>query len=362
MALDEKGSIPQDLKLEEWKVQVAGREVVVKNVQSPRVTGAMAQNWVLVFEPILDPSYRISAFQAAAQFLVNLPEGDQVLIVGRTKEGLMPFTPGLTLDRSTWVKALGKLPSLLSNEFNGSPGVLSPSLSEVKPGEPLAMPLNREALFAEFKGFISALPKAIAESPYNQVDPKGVKPLDRLGFDSPNTVRATLSIISAEMKSLELLISALGKLQGPSHCVVFSRNDADTFTHPSVRAAMGQKFTRTRGDDGGPKESAELANRDMKTNQESLRKICLNSGITLHSVAGNGVAYKGNLGSVAEATGGFAFVFDGQMQVRVGQGLQAFASRYRLTWEETMPAAVGFQDLSIKSSKPGLTLMFPSQR
>lgn len=362
MAVTEQGAIPQDLKAEEWKVQVAGRDMPVKQVEGPTVTGNFAQNWALVFEPIMDPTYRFSAFQAAAQFLVNLPEGDRVLIVARTREGLVPLTPGLTLDRTSWVKGLEKLPAVLSNEFNGTPGVMAPSLAELKEPEAPTARLTKDALFAQLKGFIGGLAKAVKDSPYNQVEPRGVKPIERLGFDSPSVVRARLNLIASEMKSLERVLNALGSLQGPNHCVVFSRNDADTFNHPTVRGAMNKSFTRTRGDEGGPAESAELANRDTKIMQESLRKVCVASGVTLHSVAGNGIAFKGNLGSVAEASGGYAFIFEAQLPIRFGQGLQLFGSRYRLTWEEPAAFGNGLQDLSVKSSRAGVTLMAPAQR
>ncbi len=363
MAVSEQGAIPQDLKAEEWKVQVAGRDMAVKQVEGPAVTGAFAQNWALVFEPIMDPTYRFSALLAAAQFLVNLPEGDRVIIVARTREGLVPMTPGLTLDRGAWVKALEKLPSALSNDFDGKPGAMDPSLAELKDSEGAVTPLAKDVLFAQLKSFIGGLAKALKDSPYNQVEPRGVKPTERLGFDSPSGARARLTLVTAEMRSLERLLSALGALQGPNHCVVFSRNDADAFNHPTVRNAMNKTdFKRSRGDEGGPNEAAELANQGIKIAQESLRKVCFASGVTLHSVAGSGVAFKGNLGNVAEASGGYAFVFDAQLPVRFGQGLQLFGSRYRLTWEEPAAIGTGLQDLSVKTSRAGVTLMAPTQR
>jgi hypothetical protein len=239
---------------------------------------------------------------------------------------------------------------------------MAPSLAELKEPEGAVAPLAKEALFAQLKAFIAGLGKALKESPYSQVEPKGVKPIERLGFDSPSGVRARLNLIGSEMKSLERLLNSLGSLQGPNHCVVFSRNDADSFNHPSVRAAMNKNFARTKGDEGGPAEAAELANREMKIAQESLRKVCFGSGVTLHSVAGNAIAFKGNLGNVAEASGGFAFIFDAQLPIRFGQGLQLFGSRYRLTWEEASASGNGLQELSIKTTRSGVTLMSPTQR
>lgn len=364
LAVDEHGVIPDNLGIEEWKVQVAGRDVAVKKVETPRVTGVVPQNWVIVFEPILDPSYRMSAFQAAAQFLLNLAEGDRVILVARSREGLVPLTPGLTLDRSAWVKGLEKLPSTLSTSFDGTPGVISPALVELKETGSISVnEMSKEALFSALKGFHGNLPKAIRDSPHNQTDPKGLRMIDRLGFDSPSAVRAKLQVVTLEMLSLERLITSLGKLSGPNHCVVFSRNDSDDFTHQSVKSAVHQKFTRTRGDEGGPAESAELAIRDMTLIQDSIRKAAIAGSVTLYSVAGNGLTFRGNLGTVAESTGGFAYTFDAQLPVRFGEGLLAFGSRYRLTWEEVVPPpAAGLLDLSIKSTRSGMKLISPTKR
>ena len=98
LATEAKGAVVTDLGVKEWRVTVGGREVALKQVEAPDQTGTLAQNWAVVFEPIRDPAYRIGAFQAAAQFLVNLPDGDRVLIVARTRAGLTALTPGLTTD------------------------------------------------------------------------------------------------------------------------------------------------------------------------------------------------------------------------------------------------------------------------
>jgi hypothetical protein len=363
LAMDAKGSIPSDIKAEEWKVEVGGLAVPLKRVDSPELTGTLSQNWALVFEPILDPHFRSNAFQSTAQFLLNLPEGDRVLFVARTKEGLVPLTPGLSPDPAEWRKALEQLPSVLGMTFEGTPGAMSPSLVNLANPAPQAVPASHREAFGTFvKTYLEALPKTCETGPYGKPEPRGMKAIERLGFDSPSEVRGKLKVVGAEMKALEHLFASLGKLKDPTHCVVFSRSEADDFTHPSTRAAMTGKFTRTTGDQGGPAETAELANREIKLAQADLRKSALLSGITLYSVAGSGLTFRGNLAAEAEATGGFAFYFDAQLPARFGSSILAFGSRYRLLWDEPAGTSGSIKELSIRTTRKGLKLITPTQR
>lgn len=363
LALDSKGSIPSDIKAEEWKVEVGGQSVLLKRVDSPELTGTLVQNWALVFEPILGPPFRAKAFQSTAQFLLNLPEGDRVLLVARTKEGLVPLTPGLSPDPAEWRKALEQLPSVLGMTFEGTPGSLSPSLSDIAEPTPQAIQSSQREAFAAFvKTYIDALPKTSEAGPYGKPEPRGMKIIERLGFDSPTEARGKLKVVVAEMKAMERLFTSLGKLKDPSHCVVFSRSEADDFSHPSVSAAVGGQFARTTGDQGGPAEAAEIAVRDIKLAQAALRKSALASGITLYSVAGTSVAIRGNLAAQAEATGGFAFYFDSQLPARFASSILAFGSRYRLIWDEPATASPSLKDLTIRTTRKGLKVFSPIQR
>ena len=370
LAADDKGQPVADLAATDWKVTVGGKAVELKQVETPAQTGQMLQTWALVFEPIRDPAYRMGAFQAAAQFLVNLPDGDRVLIAARTKEGLVPLTPGLSVDRLAWAKALEALPEKLCADFEGTPGARAAALEAL--AVPAAAAPQQEAFVAALRTFLGGLPKAVQGSAYGKPEAKGVRPIDRLGLDAPTTVRARLSVVTAEMKSLTALLEALGKLPAPAHCLVFSRNDADDFTHPSVRTAMGGSaaavggssgaFARTKGDDGGPKEAAELAFREMTLAQEHVRQAALRNGVTLYSVAGSGGPFLGNLGATAEATGGLALGFDSGMPARLGQALQAFGSRYRLTWVEGADAAASPQPVVISTRRSGVKVSAPRER
>lgn len=363
LATDLKGDLVQDLAPKDWRITVGAKEATLKKVETPAETGNLFQTWALVFEPIRDPAFRMAAFQAAAQFLVNLPDGDRVLIVARTKEGLTPLTPGLSVDRLAWAKGLEALPERLCAEFDGTSGARAASLDALT--VPAAQPPAQEAFVAALRAFLAALPKAVPAGPYGKSDPKGIRPIDRLGMDSPSLVRGRLSVVTAEMKSLGSLVEALGKLPAPAHCIVFSRNDADDFTHPTIRTAMSRdsrSFARSRGDEGGPQEAAELAFREMTLNQAALRLAALKAGVTLYSVAGGGGAFLGNLGTTAQATGGFALPFDSQMPTRLGQQLQVYGTRYRITWEEDSTAVASPQPLAISVGRAGVTLAAPKER
>ncbi len=362
LAIDSKGGLPSDIKAEEWEVKMGGQALPLKRMDSPTLTGNLIQNWAIVFEPILDPRFRATAFQSVAQFLTNLPEGDRVLIIVRKREGLIPLTTGLTPNPAEWQKALEQLPSVLCMAFEGTPGVLSPSLADLAEPTPQAAPYSREVFTAFVKKYVEALPKITEAGPYGKPEHRGTKVIERLGFDSPTEARGKLKVVLDEMRSMEHLFASLGKLKDPTHCVVFSRSEADDFSHPSVAAATRGTFARTTGDQGGPAEAAEIATRDIKLAQAALRKSAILSGITLYSVAGTGLTFRGNLAAEAEATGGFAFYFDNQLPSRFGSSILAFGSRYRLFWDGPATTSASPKDLTIRTTRKGLKLIAPTQR
>jgi hypothetical protein len=83
LALDGRGAMVGDLKPEEIRVKVDGKDRAVVQVKTPAQTADASQSWVLVFEPIRDITFRAAAFVAAADFLTKVPEGDRVCIVAR---------------------------------------------------------------------------------------------------------------------------------------------------------------------------------------------------------------------------------------------------------------------------------------
>jgi hypothetical protein len=129
--------------------------------------------------------------------------------------------------------------------------------------------------------------------------------------------------------------------------IVFSRCESDDMTHPSVKRAMTQTFKREKGDAGGPAESAELATRDMTILQTDLKAKATATGVTLYSVAGPGQNVLGHIGTIASATGGFAFPLNSGMETQFGQGIQVFGSRYLVQWtEDGTPGASSTLDIS----------------
>lgn len=359
-AADDKGAPLTQLPTTGWKVAVGGKEAKVTKVESPDQFGTQAQSWALVFEPIRDPAFRLGAFQAAAQFLVNLPEGDRVAVVARTKAGLAPITAGLTTDRLAWVKALEALPGTLCAGFEGTPGARGAGLEQLAVRE--GTPSPAEPFVAALRAFLASVSKAIADSPYGKPEARGVRTLDRLEMDRPTLVRGRLNIVSLEVGSLEALIQRLGESGGAAHCIVYSHNDADDFASPAVRKALGQSFQRQKGDEGGPQESAELAFRETNLAQARLGRTAIASGVTLHSVGGGGAAFLGFFGVPAQATGGLAMPFDGGLTRQLGDRLLAFSNRYRVAWEEGSDASATPQSLAITAPVAGAKLTVKTER
>ncbi len=113
LALDGRGALVGDLKVEEFRVKVAGKPRTLAQVKTPAQTADAAQSWVLVFEPIRDTNMRAAAFVAAADFLTKVPDGDRVFIVARGKDTLESLMPGFSLRRGLWAEALAKVPAML---------------------------------------------------------------------------------------------------------------------------------------------------------------------------------------------------------------------------------------------------------
>jgi hypothetical protein len=72
--------------------------------------------------------------------------------------------------------------------------------------------------------------------------------------------------------------------------------------------------------------------------RESLKDKFTRFALTLHSVAGTGMAYGGALGEVATCTGGRSFRFDPDLEARFAQVLSTWAMRYDLS--VSMPEAL----------------------
>ncbi|NWJ39606.1 MAG: hypothetical protein HXX12_01390 [Geothrix sp.] len=342
LALDGRGAMVGDLKPEEFRVKVDGKIQTPIQVKTPAQTAEAAQSWVLVFEPIRDTNMRATAFIAAADFLTKVPDGDRVFIVIRGKDSLESLMPGFSLRRGLWAEALAKVPNLLPE---GLVGISKESLqgagyradfTDAADGSP-----GQEALTALLVQFRSGAPGWAKGT----IDQRGVSVLDRLNLNNPGFVSGLLATVAREAKVLGGIIDQLASMPGQKHLVVFSRCEADDLTHPSVKQAAtrpdrrpgdttGTGFVRERGDMGGPAEAASLATRDLTLLQADLKARAVSAGVTLYSVAGAGQNVMGQIGTIAPATGGFAFPLSIGVETQFGQGIQVFGSRYLVQWRE----------------------------
>lgn len=357
LALDERGGLVGDLRAEEFKVQVDGKPQPVVQVKTPAQTQDAAQSWVLVFEPIRDTGHRATAFLAAADFLTRVPGGDRVLIVARGKDSLESLMPGFSVRRASWAEALAKVPDLLPESLVGSPketlqgAGFKADFTDAPDGD-----AGQETLTALQARFRAGAPGWSRGT----LDQRGVNVLDRLNFNNPSFITGMLATIGREAKALESILDLVSVVPGQKHLVVFSRCEADDMTHPLVKRAMNQSFRRERGDAGGPAESATLATRDMTILQTSLKAKATATGVTLYSVAGAGQNVMGHVGTIAPATGGYAFPLTAGLEAQFGQGIQMFGSRHLVQWSEEaapgkpLPLEVGTLRKGVKLFVQGL--------
>jgi len=331
LALDGRGALVGDLKAEEFRVKVEGKPRPLVQVKTPAQTADAAQSWVLVFEPIRDTNMRATAFVAAADFLTKVPDGDRVFIMARGKDTLESLMPGFSLRRGLWAEALAKVPAMLPEALVGSSkntvqgAGFQASFADAADGAPGQEALT--ALLAKFRGGSPGWAQGTT-------DQRGVNVLDRLNLNSPGFIAGLLATVGREGNVLGSLLDQLAPIPGQKHVVVFSRCEADDLTHPNVKRAVSQNFKREKGDLGGPAESAALATRDMTLLQAELKAKAVTSGVALYSVAGAGQNVMGHIGTLAAATGGFAFPLTAGLEAQFGQGIQVFGSRYLVQWSE----------------------------
>ncbi|MCE1203618.1 MAG: hypothetical protein LWW79_03320 [Holophagaceae bacterium] len=369
LALDARGAMVGDLKPEEFRVKVDGKPRALVQVKTPAQTADAAQSWVLVFEPIRDTNMRATAFVAAADFLTKVPDGDRVFIVARGKDSLESLMPGFSLRRALWAEALAKVPELLPESLVGmSKESLQGSgfqagFSDASDGAPGQEALT--ALLARFRSGASGWAKGT-------IDQRGVNVLDRLNLNNPGFVAGLLATAARESKVLGGILDQLAPLAGQKHLIVFSRCETDDLSHPTVKHAAtrpdrrpgdtsGRGFVREKGDLGGPAEAASLATRDMTLLQAELKNKAVAAGVTLYSVAGAGQNVMGHIGTVAPATGGFAFPLSAGVEAQFGQGIQVFGSRYLVRWTEDATPATPVA-LDIASTRKDVKLVVQALR
>jgi hypothetical protein len=358
LALDATGGVVNDLKPEEFQIKVDGRSCMISEVKAPGQTAEAPQSWILVFEPIRDFRFRVTAFRAAVDFLENIPEGDRVQIVARGKDSLESLMGGLSARRSLWAEAMAKVPPMLPEELVGSPketlqgAGFNPSFTDESDGE-----AGQQKLMELAARFRVAPAGWAGGTPEN----RNLDVLQRLGFNDPMHIRAVVLTVGHEMKALESLVETFSSVPGQKHLVVFSRCEADDLAHPAVKQAVFRKFKRQKDDLGGPAESASLANRDMVLIQSSLKTKVLASGVMVYSVAGEGAAWNGNLGGTAQLSGGYAFSLRDGLENRFGKNMQVFGSRYLVTWVQSASVPDRTVPDEIRTSRKGVRLLSASR-
>ncbi len=358
LALDSRGGMVGDLNPEELQVRVDGKARPTVQVKTPAQTAEAFQSWVLVFEPIRDTNTRARAFLAAADFLTKVPEGDRVLIVARGQDSLETLMPGFSARRGLWAQALAKVPDMLPESLVGSPKEtlqgegFQASFTDATDG-----PRGQEALTALLVRFRSGAPGWAKGT----IDQRGINVLERLNFNSPGLIFGMLATITKESHALGSLFDAMALVQGQKHVVVFSRCEADDMSHPSVKRAMSQQFKREKDDAGGPAETATRATGDMTLLQADLKAKAVAAGVTLFSVAGPGQNIVGHIGTIASATGGFAFPLADGVETTFGQSIQVFGSRYLVQWAEDGILSKT-ASLDVSTTRKGVKLLVQSTR
>lgn len=369
LALDARGGVVGDLKPEELQIKVDGKIRPVVQMKTPAQTADAAQSWVLVFEPIRDTGMRATAFLAAADFLTKVPEGDRVFIVARGKDSLEALMPGFSLRRGLWAEVLARVPEMLPEGLVGAPketlqgAGFQATFTDASDG-----PAGQEALNALLGRFKTSAP-GWAKGTHDQ---RSINVLDRLNFNNPAFITGLLTTINREGKALASVFDMMAPVQGQKHVVVFSRCESDDMTHPTIKQAMSrpdrkpgdvgtQGFVREKGDGGGPAESATLATRDMTILQAQLKARAIAAGVTLFSVAGPGQNIVGHIGTIAPATGGFAFPLVATTRAQFGQGIQVFGARYLVQWAEDGTFS-GPGDLEISTARKGVKVIAQSVR
>ncbi len=348
LVLDGRGGPVGDLKPDEVELKVGGKVRPLAELKSPDQLAAATQSWILVFEPIRDPSYRAIAFTAAADFLTKVPEGDQVFIVARGKDSLESLLPGLSTDRAAWAKALARVPAMLPESLTGVPtGKLEglgfqpfPKLAPPQPG-------GQEALTALLARFKTGTIAWAGGTP----DQKGRTAQDRVNLNDSAMVSGLVQAVGREMKTVEALLDSLASVPGQKHMIVFSHCESDDLNQPSIRTSMNRKWSnqRVNGDMGGPAETATLAVRDITIQQMQLKAKSVQAGVMIYSVAGSSPNITGNMGPLAPDTGGFCFPLRSELESQLGQAMQVFGSRYLLRWApQGTPTPTASIEVSVK--------------
>lgn len=362
LPLDTKtGAALQDLKPEELRVKLGGETRKVTRVDPPKAE--VPVRWILLFEPIRETSYRGLAFLAAAEFLRQLPEGDEVLLVAREKELYRPLGTRFSLNKETLAQQFLTLPDRVP-EFLNTPCKSELQAIDGGPAEAAGDITKGNRAFEAIVQRISTNAQKFAKG---LNDPKGSKGMDRTLWTP------AAEIIRVEMtKSFPAFVDQLAALPGDKHLVIFSRNEADELTRPDFLNA-GWTKQQVRPDprklgearNAGnyvdtPNDNATTAAREVLTSRETLKERVSRHDLMIHSVAGVGQNIIGFMGDVAPITGGQVFTFINGLE----QTLPGALLGYRDCLQVTLEGSTGSKPskLEIEVTRGNVKLIHPKQR
>lgn len=347
------GMAVADLRPAELTVKLGGEARKVLRIEpfAPEV----AVRWILLFEPFQESRHRAVAFLAAAEFLRQIPEGDQALLIVREGEGYRPLAPRFSLNRASWSQQLGQVPGLLSEYLR----------SAAKAG----IRLNLEDAQVEAAGdakagadAIQGLIKKINADPVAFA--KGtVENVSKVNTSSEGywaSAASQAQVIRQEMEALTQLLDQLAGLSGDKHLVIFSRSEADLYMRPDhltpkwEQTVMGNSIVRT------PNTSQQSATQPLLMAREAMKESVRKTGLMVHSVAGSAINDQGFFGDVALSTGGQAFSVTNGLENRLPGALLVYRNCVLVTLDGPPPAKASSVDLNC--SRANTKLIAPRLR
>lgn len=362
LPLDTKtGAAIQDLKPEELRVKLGGEARKVTRVDPPKAE--VPVRWILLFEPIRETSYRGLAFLAAAEFLRQLPEGDEVLLVAREKESYRPLGTRFSLNKETLAQQFLTLPDRVPEFLN------TPCKGELVAidGGPAEAAGNLAKGNLAFEAIVQRISTNAAKFAKGLNDPRGTKGMD------PTLLAPAAEILRVEMtKSLPALVDQLAALPGDKHLVIFSRNEADELTRPDF---LNAKWTtqqtapdpRLLGQSRNaanyaatPNDNRTTAAREALTSRETFKERVSRHDLMIHSVAGVGQNIVGFMGDVAPITGGQVFTFINGLEMTLPGALFSYRDCLQVTLEGNAPAKPA--KLEVEVTRSNVKLLHPKQR
>lgn len=344
-----------DLRPAELSVKLGGETRKVQRIEpfAPEVP----VRWILLFAPFQEVRHRAVAFLAAAEFLRQIPEGDQALLIVRDAEGYRAMAPHFSLDRNTWCQQLMLVPGLLPEHLrSAAKSGVSMKVAEGQveaAGDAQAGAAAAQALVKHIEADPLAFAKGTADRPFR---------FNTTGQNEAfwQDAAPQSKVIQAEMESVAGLLGQLAGLPGDKHLVVFSRNEADLFLRPDLAAARWEKRIVGRTVVNTSSEYQDIALKPILLARERLKELLRGTGLMLHSVAGGSPRAQGFFGEVALSTGGQAFAVGNGLEGQLPGALLAYRNCLLVTLEGAQPDR-GLK-VEVQCSRPNTKVIAPRLR